>query len=1511
MTQIVIGMAVIWLLTVIAAVFHKKGRKIWIIEAVCMSILTAFGLVCLFTGTRLVNTGNGTYYSRNDAAKTGTEDKAVVDDKGYLEIVKLLASVGDLSGAGRLLDEYAEYVDYSDEYLSVAAEIYSLNGETDRAEILNKVVGGSFAGSDGIGLKKDSVGAAVDAYVAVNSLIDMEKGDVYYSEEEIKEYYENIKEWRDEDYAYSELPTMRKARLSAELMLHNYDEIADRAKDDDADGEGLIIASQLLRSGMVEDRSIGGSVYSEDDVNRLKVLAFLSDELEDKDSFSPEEYEYLKGFGEDIFKAVNSSEELSGLIRSRLKETALSDSAAASKIYLELADIAYAEGNKDEAIDYLEKCLRSAAQSSDAEYAEIVSDINNILFRVSDPEERKNLSEYVEKMKENRLPEDVPEIGTSILDKVIRADDSDDSDSHGGRNDDTTEDRDSYDDYNSSDYNNNGYDNNTVDIWNNTEENTSGLFNPDDYNGNGYDNNTVDIWNNTEENTSGLFDPDDYNGSGYDNNGWNDSSDNSNDSWNDNGNNNNSNSGNNDNNSWDNNGNNNNSNNSYDNNSSNNSYDNNGNDNGSNGNNGWDDNSSQGEDGNGQGTEQGGSLSEDLADTLNQMTGSVSVISVDKNAFPSLTAVVTSDESLVNGVDEFKGHMSIVDTDCQIADYSVEKITYDEINVILVCDDSGSMDGTPRDDLCNAVKAFVNNADDSVKIGIVPFESGVKESLVAPLGSDKDKLIETADALSASGGTNIYDAVAYANTMFPDSGSRTLNIMILMSDGQDDMPGPDEFEELHNTCTNRNISLYSVGLGPGVDMNLLQSYSSYGNGSYFYVDSSDSIITFYDYIYGVSKNRYLVSYEAADTYRMDRYFEITYDDSPFIKDRLDYSLFRNDIADKSGSSGNIIFDDVVINGLKEKMIYPSKAPQYLTLQGSGFEKDAVMSIKLSGFDSYDCTVEYTDDTSARVTVPGGLPTGVYDVYVTYNGKRAVFGSGLIVSGGDTNVVRFGEYIFTASNVTNSDNRITMSGVVLLNDWLGFKDQVSLIGDFSSYGYNTSGTSYNLGAETSDYTVVMEFGKTYVRFTDTSIGGLSGYFAKKGIVMALPASGRVTLYNDQTVQGSSDEYPVEAMPTGGLFIQDFMKLQATTSGLKIYPDRAVLSFDEFTTAFPFQGKILSAVGKAADDIFHYTLDGDYSLTLSRDRIDCSIEVNFDNNDEHGDMIPAKFGNSYMYVSPGSSKFSIDTRTGDVDLKLTVNVAMLADGIGFEVALKDWKLDKIMLFCDKDVNTYIGNIPCTLSDFQLGLQDISKVNLSEDWTSLFSTELVGSFDISFAKISAYCKGLEKYVGDVSLFMLDDCTLGFRLKELRIRAEATAKLLKDIEIGHAKIQLGFGLEYDNPLFIVQDDPNGMILELSMGPKINEDNFILEITGTIGAAITDQVIGLSASGDFHAKIGWWIFVAEERARGDVFLGWYKQRNGHFAFAVLAHGQGTNGKNINFQVVWGENDGVLSSRKY
>ncbi len=737
------------------------------------------------------------------------------------------------------------------------------------------------------------------------------------------------------------------------------------------DSDTLLVASQLSRRGLLDDSDIKGSILDpEQEEAANTVMTHLRREAEHESRYTEEELDYLIAQEEIIEKTLDGDIDLDELIRDLMKKQAVIDPASAAKLYLELADIAYSENNADEASDYVRKGLDTSSVSSDREFADTADNIVDIVFRSNDPEQRKDLADYVEALDEQRMPVGIPDLDIVAPEEPVDYDTDDD------RDDD------------------------------------------DDDNGRGFPGGN----------------------GGHDDNGYDDGND--------------------------------------------------GND-GNGGNDGYDDNGNGGNDGNG-GDEGGNggvptsdrSFVDNVTDEINQQAGAVNIISIDARSFPTVKAVVAADESLVTDAESFKQHMHFTDAGVEIEDYTVEKVNYTGINVILVCDDSGSMEGSPRDDLSNAVKAFVNNADANVDIGIVPFASEVKSEMVAPLGSDKSTLLASADGLCADGGTNIYDAVVYAETLFPIDPNE-LNIMILMSDGQDNAPDPERLTALKQACVQANISIFSVGLGPDVDANLLQQYSSACNGDYFYVSSSESILSFYDFIFNIGKNRYNVTFEAVDQFLVDRTLEVRYDDSATTYDSQTYSLFRNDVADELEDGISATVGGVTINGLREKMIYPSANEQILTLTGDGFESNATIALELHGVSNYTCTVEYTDSTSAKVTVPGNIPAGLYDVYVTYNGRRAVFASGLIVCGGDSNIITFGEYVFTASNVSTSGSSTTMSGVVMLNDWLGFKDPVTLTGNL----------------EAND--IQMDFGRTYMIYTEDTATGFAKYLAQHGYTMSLP------------------------------------------------------------------------------------------------------------------------------------------------------------------------------------------------------------------------------------------------------------------------------------------------------------------------------------------------------------------------------------------------------------------------
>lgn len=1353
--QFTLGLVPVLVASVLLAVLRKKGKTVWVVSSVCLALLVGGGI---FAAAKDLDRSWDPFTSEMTLrAEETLPDESKSSEQGkddYLGLVRTLLDDGRVADAERFLHEYAETGGYGNDYLCLTALVDRAKGMTDQAERLASALakrGVSASRLENVGARpNEDTKSAAEVYRYVNDLAAYSREDGYYGHYDMETILPTLRQWLENGAPCSSLPTMNRVWLAAQLYLQNYRSLANDILRNPS-GDSLIVVSQLLRKGEVNDRDLSETAKSrQHKIDARLVLEWVKKQLQKREKYTESGYETLKNAKTELTQTVEgTSHEFYTYVKDEMLSRAAEGGEDGSKLYLELADIAYASGDADQAANYLLSGLAAAPASDDKTYASAANAINQIMNATSDPEARKQLSEYAAKLDKNRMPELVPPItGENVLDEQIRQENSGAAPSQP------------------------------------SEPETDWSGSP------------------TAETQPHETDPSQGGSSGT-------------------------------------------------------------------------------------GTEDQ-SFAQNVTNTLNQITGSISIVSVDTSAFPKLTATVAVDDSLAQSAEDFSLHMSVTDTDCAIKNYTVEKVNYTGVNIILVCDDSGSMSGSKRDDLNAAVKAFVNNAQGNMQIGFVPFADGVKESFVCYPGASKSELISAADQLRASGGTDIYDAVTYATALFPQDPDR-LNIMIIMSDGQENYtPAPERMEELRTACTTRGITLYTVGLGYDVDAAQLENYSDYGGGSYYYVDSSDAILAFYQYIYDLSVNRYKLSFDAVDTFKVDRALEVRYNNAASIVGILNYSLYRNDLDDREAPEFDVTMGDVLIHGLQERMIYPTNYAQTATLLGSGFDKDAGVEVTLHGVKDYPCTVQYKDENSCTVTIPGKVPVGLYDVYVTYNGRRAVFSSGLIVAGGDRHVVRFGEYVFTATTVTETDNRTELSGVVIMNDWLGFTDPVVLTGDLKN-----------------DYQIRMDFGKTYMQYTDTSLPGLGGFYARHGYTTHLPQVGSLTLCNDQTISGSDENYPVHPASIDNYNVLDFLAI--ARAGLSLYPDRAMINFNEFSTKLPFQDKILSVAD--SKHFFRYTLDLDTKLFYSKDRIDCSLEFSYGDTDTGNGMKPLKLGNNAMYVNPASVELKLNTMTGNNSIKFTADVAMLCDGVGLEVVWKEWKLDEITLMADYKINKVIYGIPLTFDDFKIGFHDISDMDLEKDWTTFFNMEVTGSVDISLAKISAYCKGLEKYVGDVSLLSLDDTTLGLRLRSPRLRLETTAKLLDLVELGHLSAQVGYGLDYTNPLFTVQNAPNGIILEVGLGFKLEMDNFNVNLGGSGNLAITDQAIGLLMKGQVKADIRWWVFVKEYDAEGSFYLGWYRQHNGEFGFNILAHGQTSNGKNVSFSLPWA--DEPLSSHKF
>lgn len=683
-----------------------------------------------------------------------------------------------------------------------------------------------------------------------------------------------------------------------------------------------------------------------------------------------------------------------------------------------------------------------------------------------------------------------------------------------------------------------------------------------------------------------------------------------------------------------------------------------------------------------------------LTSQVNQITASINIASVDSSKFSDVSVVVAVDEKIADNAEKFKSNIEIYDCGIEITDYNVEKIEDEKFNIILVCDNSGSMSSYNKiGDLKSALSLFLNSLSSEIKVGIVAFDSSVISSASTRLGSDISALRAAINNMGAYGGTDIYDGVVEA--MNQAQAGDGINVIIVMSDGQDSYPSERILNEIRNNCSLKDLVIYSMGLGSDVDSDVLSAYSAAGGGSYTYVSDSNALLSFYEYLYGISRNRYRVTYTAQDTLLVNRTAMAVYKSDSKIYDTQPYSIKKNpddgDDPDDGGipESYEIPLQNVKVNGLDTRLIYKSSSDQVVHLLGEGLAQDMKISVSIKSGLSIDLKTEYESDTRWKVTIPSNVSSGTYDVIVKVNGKRCVFSGGLVVSTKKSDELRFGNYTFKASNVSRLSNEIVLSGIVTMNGWLGFTGSVSIKGDFY---YGDSITINASGA--------------YISY-DKGAAGLDAYaslLAQKGTIIRIPAINGLRLYRNSGTPAASPDFYTENIYLESLEIPGLVNLSQPR--IAVYPDRMMIGFDEFSSLLPFNSEIIR-IGNNSK--YTYRNSSDNPITINKTSVKCRI--NTSEYDTDGYRIRAKLGNMGISLNTNYYELNIDTENGVYVIKNGIGIPLVNNDLVLELNWEDGSLKSASLTNLNPFEAVTTGENMTYSDFKLALNDASGKALSD--------------------------------------------------------------------------------------------------------------------------------------------------------------------------------------------------------
>lgn len=194
------------------------------------------------------------------------------------------------------------------------------------------------------------------------------------------------------------------------------------------------------------------------------------------------------------------------------------------------------------------------------------------------------------------------------------------------------------------------------------------------------------------------------------------------------------------------------------------------------------------------------------------------------------------------------------------------------LNICFLIDTSASMDQyleNTKKAVSLFVEKFLNFKD---KYFLVSFNNS--PNLLISLTSDKGLLKNSLKYITASGNTNLYDAIIFSLYQFHLSDERSA--IILLTDGKD-TGSSFTFEDVLNYIKHSRVIIYPIALNVKFtdlkERNLLSRIAEISGGSFFAI-SSDEINSTYERIIEELKGQYVISYVSNQTTDNFRKIEI-------------------------------------------------------------------------------------------------------------------------------------------------------------------------------------------------------------------------------------------------------------------------------------------------------------------------------------------------------------------------------------------------------------------------------------------------------------------------------------------------------------------------------------------------------------------------------------------------------------------------------------------------------------
>lgn len=164
------------------------------------------------------------------------------------------------------------------------------------------------------------------------------------------------------------------------------------------------------------------------------------------------------------------------------------------------------------------------------------------------------------------------------------------------------------------------------------------------------------------------------------------------------------------------------------------------------------------------------------------------------------------------------------------------------VDLTMVLDTSGSMNGLKISQLQDAARQVVANLDESDRLNIVSFASGVQRPWQGLEPADDDRraqAVEAIESLVAGGSTNIEAGIHHGFDPYPGDGENDerLPVLIFLTDGQPTVgtTDADRLRAIAQEANDAGVHVFALAFGHDADWGLVHGLADDGNGTAVHV----------------------------------------------------------------------------------------------------------------------------------------------------------------------------------------------------------------------------------------------------------------------------------------------------------------------------------------------------------------------------------------------------------------------------------------------------------------------------------------------------------------------------------------------------------------------------------------------------------------------------------------------------------------------------------------------------